>query len=278
MEEYMSQYQIDEHNSLFYIHHTPARADGVTWVFFNALTGDTQMWETEIGPRLRAEGHGTLSFNFRGQADSPFSPDCKLDSALIVEDARMLLAELVPQRAILCGLSIGGLFAIQSFLSGLPNMETKGLVLINTLRRDGERLRWINDALVRCTEVGGLQLFRDLFVPLLFNEEWQAQNREKFLQQQTYTPLEPTDGHYNLLKNAGSAEWNQPFEQLDLPALVITGLQDHVFLDLDDVERLYGRLPDARHVKMENAGHMIPAERPDELVDNLLTFAQEVTS
>ncbi len=273
----MSQYQIDEHNSLFYIHHAPSRTDGVTWVFFNALTGDTRMWETEIGPLLRAEGHGTLSFNFRGQADSPFSPDCVLDSALIVEDVRMLLAELAPQRPILCGLSIGGLFAVQSFLAGLPNLETIGLVLINTLRRDGERLRWINDALLRCVEVGGLQLFRDLFVPLLFNEEWQAQNRDKFLQQQGYPPLHSSEGHYNLLENAGSAQWNQPFEQLDLPVLVITGLQDHVFLDHEDVERLYSRLPNARHIKMTDAGHMIPAERPGELVDSLLQFAQEVT-
>jgi 3-oxoadipate enol-lactonase len=273
----MGEYQIDEHNGLFYVHHEPASADGVTWVFFNALTGDTEMWEGEIGPRLRAEGHGTLSFNFRGQADSPFSPDKTLDATLIVADIRNLLAELNPQRPVLCGLSIGGLFAIQSWLAGLPNIETLGLVLINTLRREGERLRWINDALVRCTEMGGLQLFRDLFVPLLFNEEWQAQNRHKFLQEPDYTPLDSSDGHYNLLKNSGSADWNLPYEQLKLPVLVITGLEDHIFLDHDDVEQLYARLPDARHIKMANAGHMIPAERPVELVDSLLKFAGEVS-
>jgi 3-oxoadipate enol-lactonase len=274
----MAQFQIDEHNSLFYIHHTPVSADGVTWVFFNALTGDTQMWETTIGPSLRSAGHGTLSFNFRGQANSSFREDCVLDSTLIVQDACNLLRELAPKRIVLCGLSIGGLFAAQSWFSGLTNLETVGLVLINTLRRDGERLRWINDALVRCAEVGGLQLFRDMFVPLLFNEEWQAQNRDKFLQPQQYVPLNATDGHYNLLKNAGSADWNQPYDQLTLPVLIITGLQDHVFLDLDDVERLYGKLPNGRHVKMDNAGHMIPAERPAELVEHLLAFGNEVKS
>ncbi len=274
----MAQHHIDEHNSLFYIHHAPARTDGITWVFFNALTGDTKMWEAEIGPRLRAEGHGTLSFNFRGQANSPFSPDCVLDSSLIVEDARKLLAELAPHRPILCGLSIGGLFAVQSWLAGLLNLQTMGLVLINTLRRDGERLRWINDALVRCAEIGGLQLFRDLFVPLLFNEEWQALNRNNFLQTQEYSPIEAKDGHYNLLKNAGSADWDLPYEKLELPVLVVTGLQDHVFLDHDDVERLYNRLPNAKQIQIHNAGHMIPAERPSELVDCLLNFAKGVTS
>lgn len=274
----MTQYQINEDNSLFYIHHVPAVAAGVTYVFFNALTGDTQMWEAEIGPRLRAEGHGTLTFNYRGQAQSAFSPDYDLDSTLIIQDAVALLRDLAPERMILCGLSIGGLFALQSWLTGVIKSKTVGLVLINTLRRDGERLRWINDALVRCAEVGGLQLFRDMFVPLLFNEDWQKQNRDNFLKPEKYLPLSSDDGHYNLLKNAGSADWNQPYEQLDLPVLVVTGLQDHVFLNLDDVDLLYGRLPNARHTKMDNAGHMIPAERPDELINNLLSFVKEVGS
>jgi pimeloyl-ACP methyl ester carboxylesterase len=272
----MAQYQIDEHNGLFYIHHPPVRAYGVTFVFFNALTGDTQVWEAEIGPQLRAEGHGTLSFNFRGQKDSPFSPDNALDSALIVDDCRKLLLTIAPESMVLCGLSIGGLFAVQSWLVGLETLKTAGLVLINTLRRDSQRLHWINDALVRCTEVGGLQLFRDLFVPLLFNEEWQAINRQNFLQQAEYTPLKADDGHYNLLKNAGSADWNLPYEDLTLPVLVLTGLQDHVFLELEEVRKISSRLPDARHITLANAGHMLPAERPVELIDSLLKFVEEV--
>ena len=44
------------------------------------------------------------------------------------------------------------------------------------LRRDGPRLKWIGDALVRAVEVGGLDLFRDLFLPLLVNEKWLDDN------------------------------------------------------------------------------------------------------
>ncbi len=273
----MSEYRIDENNSLYYVHNVPARPDGVTWVFFNALTGDTGMWESEIGPKLRSSGHGTLSFNYRGQSKSSFSPELALDADLIVSDTQQLLAEIAPSRPLLCGLSIGGLFASQSILAGLSDLEVVGLVLINTLRRNGQRLRWINDALVRCAEVGGLQLFRDLFVPLLFNEEWQSKNRDSFLLNQPYAPLDKADGHYNLLKNAASANWDQPYEKLDLPVLVITGLQDHVFLDLEDVAKLNDRLPNSKHIQMANAGHMIPAERPVELVENLMQFSKEVS-
>ena len=74
----------------------------------------------------------------RGQADSPFSPELKLDMDLIVEDAFRLLTHVKPPRPILVGLSIGGLFAARTWLKGA---DAVGLVLINTLRKDGPRLK-----------------------------------------------------------------------------------------------------------------------------------------
>jgi 3-oxoadipate enol-lactonase len=38
-----------------------------------------------------------------------------------------------------------------------------------------------------------------------------------------------------LLANAGSADWDLRYEDLTLPVLVMTGLQDHVFLDHDRI-------------------------------------------
>jgi hypothetical protein len=51
------------------------------------------------------------------------------------------------------------------------------------------RLQWVGDALVRAAEVGGLELFRDLFLPLLMNLEWQAANRGSFMTDKPYEPL-----------------------------------------------------------------------------------------
>jgi len=152
------------------------------------------------------------------------------------------------------------------------------LVFINTLRKDGPRLQWIGDALVRAVEVGGLDLFRDLFLPLLMNEEWLSSNRAAFLKQnQSYNALKPDSGHYKLLSEAGrTADWNLPYEELTLPVLVITGLQDHVFLETDVVAELFKRLPRAEHIYMPDAGHLIPGEQPGSLCEALVGFAEEV--
>jgi 3-oxoadipate enol-lactonase len=267
---------IDDQNGLFYLHSSPTSPAGKTFVFFNALTGDTGMWEGVIGDTLRRQGHGTLSFNFRGQANSPFAPGTEITPDMITQDARRLLIEINPANVILTGLSIGGLFAAKAWLAGIEGMKCDGLVLINTLRRDGPRLKWINDALVRCAEVGGLEMFRDFYVPLLFNEDWQAENRHNFLTPDRYQPLGKDTGHYNLLRNAGLANWDMPYEELTLPVLLITGLQDRVFLDADDVATLSARIPNADQINMANAAHLLPAERPAKLADALLAFAGRV--
>ena len=271
----MSTYQLGPQDAIYYEHTAPSGPGGCTFVFFNALTGDTNAWESLIGPSLRSEGHGTLTYNLRGQTDSPFSPELRLDVDLIVDDALKLLSDVKPVRPILVGLSIGGLFAARAWLKGA---EAIGLVLINTLRQDGPRLKWIGDALVRAVEVGGLDLFRDLFLPLLVNEEWLDDNRMNFLKPDgTYTPLDPASGHYKLLSEAGrAADWNLPYEQLTLPTLIITGLQDHVFREGEVINELFALLPRGQRIDIKTAGHLIPNERPAELAELLLNFGKEI--
>lgn len=263
------------HDQIYYEHTQPATKEALTFVFFNALTSDTTGWEAVIGPRVRAAGHGTLVFNFRGQTDSPFSPDLTLDADLMAADAVKLLKAVAPQRPALVGLSIGGLFAARAHLAGAA---AEALVLINTLRKDGPRLQWVGDALVRAVEVGGLDLFRDLFLPLLVNEEWQRANRSNFIAPEAkYSPLPADHGHYKLLAEAGrTADWDLPYEKLDPPTLVITGLQDHVFLEPAVVSELAARLPRGHREDLPDAGHLIPAERPEALADLLIAFAKEV--
>jgi len=271
----MSFFRLGPEDGLYYEHQAPADSDRSTFVFFNALTGDTTNWESIICPILRDGGHGTLTYNMRGQTDSPFSPEVEFTEEQIVSDASRLLAEVSPANPIFVGLSIGGLFAGRAWLAG---SQALGLVLINTLRREGPRLKWIGDALVRAVEVGGLPLFRDLFLPLLMGEDWLQKNRPDFLVPGSeYPALEPGSGHYKLLSEAGrNANWDIPYNRLDLPTLVITGLQDHVFLEREVVEALFAQIPDARRVDMPAAGHLIPAEQPEALAEALISFAKEI--
>ena len=53
----------------------------------------------------------------------------------------------------------------------------------------------------------------------------------------------------------------------------MTGLQDRVFYEQAAVDSLTARLPKARSVTLDNAGHLIPLERPAETIQALRGFA-----
>ena len=208
-------------DALFYEHRPPRAAARVTFVFFNALTGDAASWDAVIGPALREQGHGTLVWNFRGQKDSPFGGPAAIGAAQIVADAVRLLEAERPVRPIYVGLSIGGLFAAQAHLAGAT---CAGLLLINTLRKAGPRLEWINAAVHRAALTGGGRLIQDLYLPLLAGPAWQAANRASFLKDEAYEPLDPASGTALLLAAGKGADWDLPYERLTVT--VLSGLSD----------------------------------------------------
>ena len=123
------------------------------------------MWEGYIGETLRPHGFVTLSYNLRGQVDNRFDLLKELNPGLIVDDLIRLLQATEPNRLVIVGFSIGGLFAAQTKQNGA---QAEGLVLINTLRKPGLRLDWINKGTFRVFKAGGRELLLDLMAPMIF--------------------------------------------------------------------------------------------------------------
>lgn len=266
-------HRLGSQDALHFTHQPPAAHDGLTFVFFNALTGDAASWDAVIGPALRDQGHGTMLWNFRGQPNSPFGDPAAITAAAIVADAVSLLHAARPARPVYVGLSIGGLFAAQTHLAGQVCI---GLLLLNTLRRPSPRLEWTNRAVLRTALTGGPRLIQDLYLPLLAGPDWQRVNRTDFLKDEPYAPLDPDSGSARLLAAGIEADWDVPWERLDVPALVLSGLQDRVFFDAGDVAALSARLPQAERIDLPDVGHLVSMERPEAVVDACLALARRI--
>lgn len=255
----MAVFEIGDQGALFYKHQPPKASNGATFLFFNALTGDTSAWEAEIGPALREAGHGTLMWNFRGQKDSPFSSPDEITADGIVDDSVALIKAVAPRHPVYVGLSIGGLFAAQAHFAGVP---CDGLLFINTLRKAGPRLNWTNRAAHRAALIGGGRLIQDLMLQHLTGPAWQAANSGSFLKDDAYEPLDPDSGAARLLGAGIGADWNIAYEQLTMPVTVLSGLQDHVFYEAADVAELTERMPNAETIDISDIGHLVTMERP----------------
>jgi len=172
----MNHIELDENNTL-YIDYKPAKGRP-TFVFINALTGNTDHWENSVAPACRNAGFGTLSYNMRGQINTALADDVEPDCDLIVADLVRLLDETKPEQPILCGLSIGGLYAAKAILAGA---NAKAVVLLNTLREIGPRLAWLNQGMVHVLNTGGFPLLLDMYLPLLTSQDFHQGMRPNHL-------------------------------------------------------------------------------------------------
>jgi 3-oxoadipate enol-lactonase len=269
----MPHLEIAEGESLYYEHTSPTDPSGKTFVFVNALTGSYTMWEAAIAPALREAGHGTLVYNFRGQAESRTAATTRPTPVQIVDDLDRLCDEVRPARPVLVGLSIGGLFAAQAYAKGT---RADGIVLINTLRKPTERLEWINTAMAHGVAAGGFRLIMELNLPMLVNPDQLTKMRADVQTGAPYAPVDPSDGGYRLMVESVATDWNFPWEKLDIPAQILVGLHDRVFYVAGDVDELAARIPQASRIDFPDAGHLIPMERPGAFTEALLDFAKTV--
>ncbi len=246
-------------------------ARAMSFVFVNALTGNTGMWQGGIAPALRDAGFGTLCYNFRGQVETGFGDATELSPALVVDDLNRLLDHLAPERPILVGLSIGGLFAAQAELAA---PRAAGLVLINTLRKPSQRLAWINRAMVELARRGGSRLVMAANLPMIAGPELLAKLWDTTFADAPFAPMDPNDGLFRLMAGSLATDWDLAYERLGPKVLLMTGRYDRVFRIDADVAELKARIPAAREIVYPDAGHLIPVEQPERFTRDLIAFAE----
>lgn len=269
----MAKLEIAPGESLYFEYDAPGApsASGTTFVFVNALTGNTGMWQSVIAPALREAGFGTLCYNFRGQAGSEFGASTELTPQLVVDDLNRLLDHLALEKPILVGLSIGGLFAAQAELAA---PRAAGLVLINTLRKPSQRLAWITRAMVELARRGGSRLVMAANLPLIAGPELLAKLWDTTFSEEPFAAMDPNDGLFRLMVGSAATDWDFAYERLGPKVLLMTGRHDRVFRIDADIAELKARIPEAREIVYSDAGHLIPVERPERFTRDLIAFAE----
>ena len=100
-----------------------------------------------------------------------------------------------------------------------------------------------------------------------------AQMWESTFSLEPYEPPQGTDGLLRLMEGSLDADWNLPYEKLDLPVLMLTGAYDRLFRIDSDINELKARMPQVEEKLYLDAGHLIPLEIPSQFCDHLMEFA-----
>ena len=201
-----------------------------------------------------------------GRSGAPDDPNAyTLDAT--VTDLCQLLDALGAERVDLLGYSLGARVAL-GFACRAPG-RVRRLVLVGGragLPAEGERLerRAADEALARRIEDDGVAAFVDHWMALpLFAS--QARLGDAALARARAERLENrAHGLASSLRGIGAGAQPSLFDllpALDVPTLLVTGSEDERFAAVAD--DLAKRLPDARHLRIPDAGHAAHLEQPD---------------
>jgi 3-oxoadipate enol-lactonase len=246
--------------------------DEPTALLWPSLFTDHRMWRHQIAP-LREAGWRTLALDPPGQGRSPgpgrgFSMDECAAAAIQVLDAAGVRAP-----AVVVGTSWGGFVAPR--IAVLAPERLSGMVLTNTSAERGTPLERAKAMLLtKLLAVGALDKVtaRTIMSGLLASgtrrrepqlggdlaEQFLAWDRRRFIGT-VRSVLVDRDPVLDALPG------------LKLPALIVSGSEDHTLPSVHS-QRMAQKLPDARHVEVPGAAHLVPLEAPHRANPLILDF------
>lgn len=244
---------------------------GPTLVLVQGLGYATWGWERQV-PTL-AERFRVIAFDNRGAGRSD-KPDEPYSIELLADDAHAVIEQLGTAPAHVLGFSMGGYVALT--LARRHPEAVASLVLVGTTC-GGAGSEGVPQSTARAWEdASGLEPgeFARRTMPLSFAPGWVEAHPAEFEHYLAARLAHPTppfawrrqyDACEELLARGVD------IDAIAVPTLVVHGTADRV-VPFANAALLLARIPGARHVALDGAGHLALLERPDDVNRAILEF------
>jgi pimeloyl-ACP methyl ester carboxylesterase len=250
------------------------RGEGPAIVLVHGFGGQTYSYRKLI-PAL-ARDHRVIAVDLKGYGYSQRDATTDLSHTGQVAMLRKLLRRLGIDRAVLVGHSMGG-FVVQRFAATHPE-ACEAIVLAASVSGDemgGPRARRLPVArfLLRplLPILGGITARRLLKYAYYDESQLTDEVREEYIR-----PTRLKGSMDGLLAMMQQAKNDAPIDyaRITMPALLLYGAADRV-VPLKAATRLRERIPQARLVVIERAGHLLLEEKGDECERAIRDFLRE---
>nr|WP_317631668.1 3-oxoadipate enol-lactonase [uncultured Flavobacterium sp.] len=232
-----------------------------TIIFSNSLGTNYSMWDEVVSwikPHFNIILHDT-----RGHGKSTNSKK-ELTIAELGEDVIEILDALKIEKAIFCGLSMGGL--IGQYLGIHHPNRFKKIILANTAALIGTQNGW-NDRIAFVTE-NGLENILTGTAERWFTPEFREKCPEKV---QNILSIFVQNKPENYCANCAAvrdADFRNQIETITIPTTIISGSQDLV-TTVDEGNFMASKIKNAKHYTL-NANHLSATELPQQFAEILL--------
>ena len=251
------------------LHYCQERTEaGTALVFINSLGSDLRIWEGVIA--AFANRHPVIGYDKRGHglSDCPTGPYTLRDHT---NDLAGLLAHVEVPNAILIGVSVGGMIALD-FALRYPE-RVKALVLCDTGAKIGTADYWTER--IAAVRQKGLEPLAGTILTRWFSSTFAQSHPAAYRGYYNMLTRTPVEGYAATCEALRDADLRDAIHAIQIPSLVLCGDQD-LATPPSLGRTLAAALPNARFDLIENAGHLPSLEQPAVLAAKIEQFLEGV--
>jgi 3-oxoadipate enol-lactonase len=233
-------------------------------VFVNSLGTDFRIWR-DVVVRLAGD-FPIVTYDKRGHGLSdlgqvPYSIDDH------VRDLAGLLDRLDVKKAVICGLSVGGMIA-QGLQAQRPDL-VKALILCDTAHKIGTAEMW--NARIESVETKGIESLVDSVMERWFTPAFRRPENAAYHGYRTMLTRQSAVGYAATCAALRDADLTESTRRISVPTLCVVGDQDGS-TPPDVVLSMAKLIPGARYEVIKDAGHIPCVEQPEILAEMIRAF------
>jgi pimeloyl-ACP methyl ester carboxylesterase len=247
---------------------------GLPILFLHAFPLNRNMWTELTGALLNEQQFRLITLDWRGFGESSIKA-LTSPMSLFADDVAALMDHLGIQKAILCGLSMGGYVSF-AFMHSHPE-RVYALILADTRPgADNEEGKQNREKLALMAESQGVDVVADTQVPRLLSQntfqhhpEVEARVRQMI---SMATPAGVAAASRGMAQRADSSEL---LAKITCPTLVIVGEQD-ALIPPELAQGFAQQIPGAQFAVISQAGHLSVLEQPDAFLQTVRNFLAQL--
>ena len=251
--------------------HLEGQENSKAIIFVHGFPYDSNMWRSQIDEFSKK--YYCVSYDIRGLGESAVE-DGQFTMEKFVDDLELIINELKLNKPVLCGLSMGGYISLRA----IEKMQNKfsGLILCDTKSEaDDNQGKLKRAAAIQQINLGKFDEFIETFVRNCFGDKFvQEYNQEYQKVVERSKKNSPLGVKGCLLAMAGRTDTTESLVNISIPTLVICGSDDKLSPPTL-MKPISEKIPHSKFVLIEEAGHMTPIEKPDEVNSAIKNFLSE---
>ncbi|MFL5579509.1 MAG: alpha/beta fold hydrolase [Gemmatimonadaceae bacterium] len=230
---------------------------GTPAVFLHPFPADRTYWAPQLGALV--DHSRCIAPDLRGFGESTVGPPYTVDQ--YADDVAVLLDVLGVERAVVCGLSLGGYVALAFWRR--HRHRVRALVLADTRAgADTDEARERRRALAALARERGAAAVADAQITGLVGKSTRERHPELVDALHHMLEIAPVEGIVGALEAMMARPDSTPLlAGIDVPTLVVVGAED-VLTPEAEARRLHAGIPGSRLEVIAGAGHVSSFERP----------------